>query len=345
MTTPVAASCTHCYVGTAPSGRGRVHSTGETEIYVRKQCRAAAFAAVALLALLALAGSANARPRCFGAASRDPDHRCVNHKLRKMVSPTPERALLMPPASCSPMEAPLSACTFGTSADSAGATIALVGDSHAEHWRATLWPVTKALSWAGVSLTHASCPLTRARLSTTTKKRKECEKYNRDVTQWLADHPDVRTIFTSNHPGRVVTKGGADPRATKVAGILKAWRALPASVEHIVVIRDDPHMKAWTLRCVTRAIRTHKNAGRACTFSRRRTLQFDPYVAAARKLHSPRVQVMDMTHFFCGRRVCYPVVGGALVYKDYFDHLTAVYARTLGPYLLGKLDWLMASWT
>lgn len=318
-------------------------------IFARKQVRAAvrmlALAVVALVALFSvLAGTATARPRCFGAASRDPDHRCVNHKLRKMVVPTPADALLMPPASCSPIEAPLSACTFGTSADSAGATVALVGDSHAEHWRATLWPVTKALSWSGVSVTHASCPLTRATLRTSAKKQKECEKYNRDVTQWLVDHPEVGTIFTSNHPGQVVTKRRADSRATRVAGVLRAWRALPASVEHIVVIRDDPHMKAWTLRCVTRAIRKHRDAGRACTFSRRKTVQFSPDVAAARKLRSPRVQVIDLTHFFCGRRVCYPVIGGALVYKDYYDHLTAIYARTLAPYLLGKLERLMASW-
>jgi SGNH domain (fused to AT3 domains) len=314
----------------------------------RKQRRAAVrtlvVAMLALVAVAALAGTANARPRCFGAASRDPDHRCVNKKLRKMVSPTPARALLLPPASCSPIEAPLSACTFGTSAASAGSTVALVGDSHAEQWRSTLWPVTKSLRWAGVSLTHASCPLTRAVPVAPAAKQADCAKYNRDVTQWLADHPEVGTIFTGNHPGRVVARKRRDSRATMVAGIVKAWKALPATVEHIVVIRDDPFMKAWTLRCVTRAIHKHRNAGRACTFSRKRTLHVDPYVIAARKVHSPRVQVIDLTHFFCGRRVCYPVVGGALVYKDAYDHVTAVYARTLAPYLLGKLERLMASW-
>ncbi len=34
----------------------------------------------------------------------------------------------------------------------------------------------------------------------------------------------------------------------------------------------------------------------------------------------------------CSTRLCFPVVGGALVYKD-ATHLTAVFAKTLSPYL------------
>ena len=39
-----------------------------------------------------------------------------------------------------------------------------------------------------------------------------------------------------------------------------------------------------------------------------------------------------MTRFFCSKRRCFPVVGGALVYKD-DQHITEVYGTTLGPYL------------
>jgi hypothetical protein len=54
-------------------------------------------------------------------------------------------------------------------------------------------------------------------------------------------------------------------------------------------------------------------------------------------MHSRRVQTIDLTHFFCDVRRCYPVVGGALVYKD-DHHLTTVFVRTLGPYLLRSFD-------
>ncbi len=73
------------------------------------------------------------------------------------------------------------------------------------------------------------------------------------------------------------------------------------------------------------------------------SLKDDPEVLAAHQLRSARVQVIDLTRFFCDWHLCYPVVGGALVYRD-ADHLTRVYAATLGPYLLHQLGQLMRSW-
>jgi len=66
-------------------------------------------------------------------------------------------------------------------------------------------------------------------------------------------------------------------------------------------------------------------------------------VVAAEQLHSRRVQVIDLTRFFCDFQLCYPVVGGALVYRNP-DHLTATFATTAGPYLLQSLGQLMKTW-
>jgi hypothetical protein len=56
-----------------------------------------------------------------------------------------------------------------------------------------------------------------------------------------------------------------------------------------------------------------------------------------------RVATVDLSRFFCGRARCWPVIGGALVYKDN-HHLTQVYSRTLAPYLGRRIDALLASW-
>jgi hypothetical protein len=40
-----------------------------------------------------------------------------------------------------------------------------------------------------------------------------------------------------------------------------------------------------------------------------------------------------MTRYFCNATSCPPVIGGALVQKD-LHHLSVVFVRTLGPYLL-----------
>ena len=53
--------------------------------------------------------------------------------------------------------------------------------------------------------------------------------------------------------------------------------------------------------------------------------------------------MIDLTRYMCGPQECYPVIGGALVHKD-THHLTQVFATTLGPFLLRRLDQIMASW-
>jgi SGNH domain (fused to AT3 domains) len=49
------------------------------------------------------------------------------------------------------------------------------------------------------------------------------------------------------------------------------------------------------------------------------------------------VREIDLTRAFCDARRCYPVIGGALVYKDE-DHLTPTFAATLAPWLHREVD-------
>ncbi len=261
-----------------------------------------------------------------------------------MVVPSPNEALILPNAPCTPIEAPISVCTFGVPPAQATRTVALVGDSHAAHWRAALEVVAKRLRWYGISITRSSCPFTQGITIAPEPKRSECLEWNRGVLRWFAGHPEVSTMFISDHPGPVEALPGQSLMAAWVAGITSAWDALPATVAHIVVIRDDPFINEDTLPCVERAIAQHEDAGIRCEVPRSQAIHRDPDVVAAEELHSSRVQVVDLTHFFCGSRWCYPVIGGALVYRDDFDHLTSVFSTTLGPFLLEKIEGLMASW-
>jgi hypothetical protein len=261
-----------------------------------------------------------------------------------MVVPTPSAALLIPGAPCTPIEAVIPVCTFGAASAGATASVALLGDSHAEHWRAALQVASQALDWSAYDVTHPSCPFTKAILAQGNPQRDACIDWNQDVLQWFDQNPQISTVITSDHPGLVMTAPGVSETAARVAGITSAWAALPATVKHIIVIRDDPQIDGGTLPCVTKAIAEHEDAGLRCAFPRSGALHVDPDVLAAEKLHSSRVQIVDLTNFFCGSRLCYPVIGGALVYKDDFDHMTSTYSTTLGPYLLRSIRKLMTSW-
>jgi hypothetical protein len=69
-----------------------------------------------------------------------------------------------------------------------------------------------------------------------------------------------------------------------------------------------------------------------CAVPRAIALERDPAMVAAGGQIGRDVRTIDLTETLCDRRSCYPVVGGALTFKD-VDHLTTVFASTLGPYL------------
>ena len=52
----------------------------------------------------------------------------------------------------------------------------------------------------------------------------------------------------------------------------------------------------------------------------------------------PLLQVrIDLSRFFCDGARCFPVVGGAYIYKD-DNHMNTTFAATLGPFLLTRMS-------
>jgi peptidoglycan/LPS O-acetylase OafA/YrhL len=281
------------------------------------------------------------RPQCFGAAARDPSHPCHNARLRSIVVPTPVEAEKMPNAPCRITERDerLRVCAFGLEPAQARETVAVVGDSHASHWRPALDAVATARRWRGLSITRTGCAFSLATPDVVPRAQTHCNQWKRQVIDWFDRHPEVGTMVVAAHAGaRVVAPANSDAFAVKRNGYAAAWRALPASVKHIVVIRDTPRMRGGTLDCVQQAMTDGETAiGTECAVPRRLALQPDPQVAAAKRATARQVSVVDLTRLLCDARMCPAVVGGALAFKDE-DHLTPVFAETLGPYLSRGID-------
>jgi hypothetical protein len=283
-----------------------------------------------------------AEPRCFGAASRNPRLRCTNEALRMSVMPTPSDALLTPNARCViiSLKAPYT-CQFGVRAAVANRTVALVGDSHAAHWRGALEVVSQARGWRGFSLTRSGCPLSDALPDLPQARRESCADWRRAVRSWFSRHPEVQTVFVSQLSGtQVKAPKGTSRREHQIRGYLRAWRSLPRTVRQIFVLRDVPFSTANTPICVERAMRNRRRPGIACAIPRSKALRRDAAAAAARRRGASRVHVLDLTPSMCSPRLCFPVVGGVLVHKDK-THITALFAGTLGPLLLGRVDRLL----
>jgi SGNH domain-containing protein len=286
----------------------------------------------------------SAAPRCYGAAARDALKPCHNRHLRYVVRPRPSTALLMPNEPCERLgpHGPLSPCAFGVRSRQAVATVALIGDSHASHWRAAMQVVALHRRWRGISITNGVCPVSAAPRYGSRAELRRCDRWNHAVVRWLTRHPKVSIVVQAqivSHKG-VVASPGESQFDAKVRGYQRVWHDFPPTVRHIVAIRDNPKTGLTTPACVMRARAEHRRPGLACAVPRRWALRRDPLATAARGSGLGRVGAVDLTRFFCGPRHCYPVIGGVLVHKDQ-HHITRAYSTTLGPFLLRRLGWLI----
>jgi hypothetical protein len=284
------------------------------------------------------------KERCFGAAAHDPTTPCANPALRLVVTPSPALARTEPNATCVPVgqHGILLPCEFGVGEDDATDTFALIGDSHASHWRGALARVARAKGWRGVTLTRTGCPFSQATALLRGAAAEQCVRWNHATVGWLRAHPQVHTVFVSQHSGGAVLHSpGQSAEATRIAGYLQTWRGLPSTVRRIFVIRDTPRNTSRSAACVQAAVRARRAPGLTCAVPRGFAVRPDPAAVAARRLASPRVRLIDLTRYMCSPRLCLPVVGGALVHKD-ADHLTQTFATTLAPYFLRRIDAVQA---
>ena len=294
----------------------------------------AALVTITVLFALSADGLA-ATPPCFGAAARDTVHKCINNT--RSVVPTPILRSGPPSSDCDfvPGAEPQPVCTFGASAAAARTHIALIGDSHALQWRAAVDVVAAAYRWRAFSITTSGCPFSAAVDQLPAGFREPCVEWYAQVQTWLREHPEVSTLFVSQHgPTPVTTSDGRTEGEIKMAGFRQAWSSLPPTVRRIIVIRDTPIVSDDTFECVRHmAAEGALRPGPACALARSEALRADPAFTAASNLPPTRYGAVDLTPFFCGPRRCYPVVGGVFTHRDK-DHITLEFARSLGPYLL-----------
>ena len=241
-----------------------------------------------------------ANPVCFGAAARAPERTCRNPKLRLTVVPTPAEAHDRPNFPCGRDEEPgdLHVCGFGVRAG-ASRQVALVGDSHAAHWRTALAFAAQTKGWQGHSLTHTGCSFsTLVHLGLPEPARTDCQVWNRRVVQWFKRHPEVKTLIVS-----AIAGGRRDRDLDAVAGYLGAWKALPKSVENIIVIRDTPQARGGTDARRARDL-CGQARGSPLQGARREAMAPDPQAIAAKRFEAKPVKVVDMTRFICDKRWC-----------------------------------------
>ena len=218
-------------------------------------------------------------------------------------------------------------CYWGTGKPSR--VVALVGDSHAEHWRAALHRIAKGENWQIIEMFAGGCPATDARSVVFEGRARDgevCRTWTTKATARLKALAPDDVITTAYVQQNVFEPAGSGP-----AGFERVWREW-LGFTRVTVLRDIPTAgNQSSAQCLT------FNAWnpRACSNPRSRVLVDDDMMRAARPMRSV-VNVVDLSDYFCDAERCYAVIGGASIYYDY-DHMSRQFSSTLAPALLRRL--------
>lgn len=203
-------------------------------------------------------------------------------------------------------------------------TVAVVGGSHTEHWMPALLKVAEQKSWKLVTMLKRGCLLSTDPQMVNGAEYLSCAQWNDNVLATLDRlRPDgVFTLSTS-------TREGSE---TLPAGNLEQWAELDRMGIGVLAVRDTPRFTEDVPECVGEA-----PAPEAPECGRPRAETIADRSPTETLADPPRnVVFLDMNEYFCPDERCPAVIGNVLVYRD-ADHITATYARLLGPMLAEQI--------
>lgn len=275
-------------------------------------------------------------PACFGAAAvLDTD--CAQTEWGDTILPAPGFAGVDQPADdqCFMQlnDARPVSCTFGSDAADAP-RIALVGDSHAYQLLPTFTRMAEQNGWRLVTFFKGACPWSTTPISASGAFGAACGEW-RDAVRPVLDGMELNAVFTASLATTPFAAAGYDSSFdAAVAGYRSAWADFTERGIPVITVADNPTWETDPNKC----LRTRPQAD--CVGVRSEVLHEDPVVAAAAV--APGVTLLDFTDVYCDATTCFPVVGGANLYRDQ-DHLTVTFADTLSPWYTRAIEERLAA--
>ncbi|MEV6768083.1 acyltransferase family protein [Nocardia sp. NPDC051030] len=215
-------------------------------------------------------------------------------------------------------------------------TIAVVGNSHAEHWIPALQILGEQYRFRIVVYLKMGCPLTVAEEPMYKgQNNPDCKDWSADVIDRLgAERPDW--VFTT---GTRPSDNGGDETPQDYVDV---WSALSDRGLNVLAMRDTPWLRRNGIRY--RAIDCLASGGNRVSCGLKRTDALSAVNPAAEPAAAnPNVHLLDLNNAVCEPDECAVVEGNILVYHDE-HHLTASYSRSLATELGRQLQPLLGWW-
>lgn len=226
-------------------------------------------------------------------------------------------------------------CELGDQAG--GKVIALVGDSHAEHWIPAFDEAAKRSGWKLLVYSKLGCAFTDTMVRTGNARTglsdyPQCREWAGKLVEELGRVQPALVVVSQSPNHRIKELA---PRASQqeiAEGVVRLTHALESRHIEVAVLKHTPWLPVSAPECV--------KAGRGgCDFPPASVLPQGALNLAAAM--DPAIHMLDLTDAVCMADKCSSVVGNVLVYRDQ-HHLTATYARTAADKVGAKITKIMA---
>ncbi len=227
------------------------------------------------------------------------------------------------------------ACVFGNK--DAGRSIALFGDSHADHWSTPLIEAAQRNDTKVVTWLKSGCRASRLTVWATKLKRNytECDQWRaQSIRQIIAARPNLVVIseiaLVSLDKMSAGMQAPESQEAAGRAGLHATLTAFSQAGLKVAVIRDVPFNDDHVDTCVARAL---WRGQRPSLCDQKRTDAANDASAAIERdiVHTvPGASYIDMTSQFCDAKTCHVFINGKIAYRDQ-HHLATPFAETLEP--------------
>lgn len=223
----------------------------------------------------------------------------------------------------------------------ASTTVAILGDSHAEHWLGALDRAGKERGWKIDAMVKGGCPVSHAPEMTHPRRVKhyrECARFREAMLQRIIrTRPAVVILSSWDH---YIAMDG-HPSSWQVtpaqweAGLRRSYERLTRAGIRTIVMRDVPQTPFDVPQCLSRRAAGLPAAG-SCLYDRSRALHPVGVVAQNRAARGLPISFIDMNDVICPTSQCSPVRNGMVIYTD-DNHITATFSRSVGDVMGARL--------